>query len=65
MRLTAFWARMHKRFGETYAESLARDLVVARLGSRTAAEALAAGVEPAEVWAAVCEAMDVPVTDRH
>ena len=65
MRLTVFWERMRKRFGEAYADSIARDVAVTRLGSRTVNEALAAGVEPAEVWAAVCEAMDVPVSERH
>lgn len=65
MRLTVFWARMRRRFGETYADSLARDLVVGRLGGRTAVEAIEAGVEPGEVWAALCEVMDVPATERH
>jgi len=65
VRLTVFWARMRKRFGDAYAESLARDLVVGRLGGRTVAEALDAGIEPAEVWAALCEVLDVPVSERH
>jgi hypothetical protein len=56
---------MHARFGAAYADSLARDLVIARLGGRTVLGALEAGIEPAEVWAALCEAMDVPVRDRH
>jgi hypothetical protein len=65
VRLTVFWERMHRRFGEAYADSLARDLVMARLGGRTVNQALAAGVEAREVWAAVCEAAEVPVSDRH
>jgi len=65
VRLTVFWERMNARFGAAYADSVARDLVIARLGGRTVAEALAAGVEPAVVWAAVCEAVEVPVQDRH
>ena len=65
MRRTAFWARMHKRFGEAYAESLARDLVISGLGSRTVREALDAGVDPGEVWAALCEFEGIPVRERH
>jgi hypothetical protein len=65
VRRTTFWQRMHARFGAAYADSLARDLVIASLGGRTVLGALEAGIEPAEVWAAVCEAMDVPVRERH
>lgn len=65
MRLTVFWERMARRFGAAYADSVARDLVIAALGHRTVAQALEAGVEPAEVWNAVCEAVEVPVADRH
>lgn len=65
MRLTVFWERMNTRFGAAYADSLARDLVIARLGGRTVHEALDAGVEPAQVWNAVCETLGVPVRDRH
>jgi hypothetical protein len=65
VRLTVFWERMSARFGAAYADSVARDLVIAQLGGRTVVDALAAGEEPARVWAAVCEAVEVPVRDRH
>jgi hypothetical protein len=65
VRLTVFWERMTARFGGAYADSVARDLVIAELGGRSVVEALAAGVEPAEVWRAVCETVEVPVRDRH
>ena len=65
MKLTTFWERMTARFGASYAESVARDLVLSVLGSRTVEEALAAGVEVAEVWAAVCDAVEIPVGERH
>jgi hypothetical protein len=65
MRLTVFWERMNARFGAAYADSVARDLVIARLGGRTVRGALDAGEDPAVVWAAVCEAVEVPVRDRH
>lgn len=65
VRLTEFWERMNTRFGEAYAESVARDQTISRLGSRTPAEALAEGVDVREVWLAVCEHFEVPVRDRH
>ena len=65
VRLTVFWERMNGRFGEAYADSIARDLVIAALGGRTVTAALEAGEEPQVVWNAVCEAVDVPVSDRH
>lgn len=64
MRLTDFWARMNRRFGPAYAESFARDQVLAPLGGRTVIEALAAGEEAKAVWRAVCEAVDVPAPER-
>ncbi len=65
VRLTVFWQRMERRFGPAYADSVARDLVIGRLGGRTVHQALEAGVAPQEVWAAVCETVGVPVTERH
>ncbi len=65
MRLTVFWQRMERRFGPAYADSVARDHVLAALGSRTVHQALAAGVPAQEVWAAVCEAVEIPLSDRH
>lgn len=60
MRLTEFWARMRRQFGDTYAESVAADYVVGELGSRTVNQALADGEEAKVVWRAVCEAFRVP-----
>lgn len=40
MRLTIFWERMEDHFGVSYAESFARDHVMAGLGGRTVREAL-------------------------
>lgn len=65
MRLTVFWERMNARFGAAYADSLARDLVIAELGGRTVNAALDAGEEPQAVWNAVCDAADVPFAERH
>lgn len=64
MRLTIFWERMADHFGESYADSFARDHVMAELGGRTVREALDAGWETKDVWRAVCTAMNVPADKR-
>jgi hypothetical protein len=60
MRLTVFWERMQKQFGEGYAESVAKDYVLSNLGGRTVNSALADGEDAKKVWRAVCEAFSVP-----
>jgi hypothetical protein len=60
VRLTVFWQRMNEQFGEVYATSVAKDYVMAELGGRTAAQALAEGESAKRVWAAVCATFDVP-----
>jgi len=64
VRLTEFWERMRAQFGAAYAESLAKDQVLAQLGGRTVTEALEAGEPARVVWWAVCEAFDVPARSR-
>ena len=56
---------MSERFGPLYADSVARDQVIGALGARTIHDALEAGVEPKQVWLAVCEHFDVPAAERH
>ena len=56
MRLTDFWSRLDEVFGPAYARSIAADQVLAQLGGRTIAQALAAGERTAVVWRAVCAA---------
>lgn len=60
MRLTEFWARMREQFGDVYAESLAKDYVLSKLGGRTVNEALAGGEDAKVVWRAVCDTFNVP-----
>ena len=64
MRLTDFWDRMGEHFGSGYAESVARDQVIAELGGRTVYEAIDAGIETKEIWRAVCKRFEVPRTLR-
>jgi Protein of unknown function (DUF3046) len=60
VRLTVFWERMRAQFGESYAQSVAKDFVLTGLDGRTVDQALADGVDAKTVWRAVCEAFDVP-----
>ena len=64
VRHSVFWTLMDDEFGSAYARTLARDLVISRLGDRTAEQALAAGQLPRSVWVAVCDAMEVPLERR-
>lgn len=64
VRLTEFWARMNDHFGAAYAESWSRDYVLAELGGRTVAEALAQGEDAKTVWRAVCDALGLPASRR-
>ncbi len=50
---------MRLHFGDTYAESWARDYVLAPLGGRTVVQALADGESAKTVWRAVCQVEDV------
>jgi Protein of unknown function (DUF3046) len=60
VRLTEFWERMRAQFGETYAESVAKDYVLSNLGDRTVNKALADGEDAKVVWRAVSETFNVP-----
>jgi Protein of unknown function (DUF3046) len=60
VRLTEFWWRMREQFGASYADSVARDYVFTKLGSRTVDQALADGVEAKAIWRVVSEEFDVP-----
>ena len=64
VRLTYFRELMEGEFGAVRAASVSRDHVFAELDGRTVEEALEAGVEPRQVWLAVCNAYDVPPARR-
>ncbi len=64
VRLTEFWAKMDTRFGSAYAESFARDHVLAGLGGATIEAALSRGDDAKTVWRAVCDEFEVPVRER-
>jgi hypothetical protein len=64
VRHSEFWQLMESEFGEAYAHTLARELVMSGLGERTAVQALAGHEDARTVWWAVCDAMDVPAERR-
>ncbi len=60
MRLTEFRELVDAQFGPVRGASLIVDHVLMKLGGRTAAQAIEAGVEPRDVWWALCADFDVP-----
>ena len=64
MRTTEFWERMRAQLGDVYAQSVAKDYVLASLGGRTVERALADGEEVKAGWRGVCDTFDVPESRR-
>jgi hypothetical protein len=64
VRYSEFRELVDEVFGPGYGRALVREQVLPRLGQRTPAEALEAGVEPRDVWHALCDALDVPDAQR-
>jgi hypothetical protein len=64
VRVTEFWRRMNKRFGEAYAHSVAADYRLPLLGA-TVNQALADGTDPKLIWKAICTEFDVPGQLRY
>ncbi|MGC0367793.1 DUF3046 domain-containing protein [Microbacterium sp. SLBN-111] len=64
MRRSEFERAVADEFGPR-GGSLLTDLVLSAVGGRTSVDALAAGVDPREVWLALCEETDVPFERRY
>lgn len=64
MRRSEFDRAVSDEFGGR-GGSLITDLALPGVGSRTASEALAAGVDPRDVWLALCAETDVPPERRY
>ncbi|MEJ3657613.1 DUF3046 domain-containing protein [Actinomycetes bacterium KLBMP 9759] len=64
MRLTYFRELMEGEFGAARAASVSHDHVFSQLGGRTVEQALEAGIDPRDVWLAVCDVYDVPPARR-
>ncbi len=63
MRYREFWQLVDEVLGRE-GRTLTRELVLLRLGGATAVQALDAGVEPRDVWHALCDELDVPESRR-
>jgi len=64
VRLTEFRELVEGRFGAVRGGSMLVDHVLSGLGGRTAAQAIEEGVEPRDVWRALCADFDVPRDQR-
>lgn len=64
MRRSEFERAVADEFGAR-GGSLLTDLVLSACSGRTGVEALAAGVDPREVWLALCAETDVPQNRRY
>lgn len=60
MRLTEFQELVERQFGAVRASLMLVDHVLTTMGGRTAAQAIEDGVEPRDVWRALCADFDVP-----
>ena len=58
--MTEFHELVQAQFGSIRGASLLVDHVLTQLGGRTGAQAIEAGVEPRDVWRALCADFDVP-----
>lgn len=65
MRRSEFWVLADDVLGASRARTLVADLVLGDLGHRTGERALDDGEDPGAVWAALCEALDVPPARRY
>ncbi|MFE3189752.1 DUF3046 domain-containing protein [Nocardia sp. NPDC059240] len=59
MRLTEFQELLHTEFGTARGDVLLNDHVLPSMG-RTGAQAIESGVDPRDVWRALCAEFDVP-----
>ena len=60
VRLTVFQELVEGQFGAVRASSMLVDHVLTSIGGRTPAQAIEDGVDPRDVWRALCADFDVP-----
>jgi Protein of unknown function (DUF3046) len=60
VRLTEFHVLVEDQFGSVRGGSLLVDHVLTSLGGRTPVQAIEDGVDPRDVWRALCADFDVP-----
>lgn len=54
MRISDLRERLTLSFGGQWAPSFCKDIAITSLGSKSVDEALQSGMEPQEIWRAVC-----------
>jgi hypothetical protein len=59
VRLSQFHELMGDEFGP-HAEAIIRDFALFELGDKTAKTLLAEGVDPRQIWLAICSGQQVP-----
>ncbi|MCC2309115.1 DUF3046 domain-containing protein [Cellulomonas chengniuliangii] len=64
MRFREFWQLVDEVLGSAHGRALTRDLVIPGLGNMTPVQALDDGVEPRDVWHALCDELEVPEPQR-
>jgi hypothetical protein len=60
VRLTEFQELLHTEFGVARGDALLTDHTIPELGGLTGAAAIDTGVDPRDVWRALCADFDVP-----
>ncbi len=64
MRLSQFHELLEDEFGE-FSKVLLSDLRLTELGDRTGEQAILEGLEPREIWLAICAHQNVPKERWH
>lgn len=58
--MSEFWQAIATEYGESFGRTLTNDLVLPEFRNLTAKQAIAGGVDPRQVWLALCKETDVP-----
>jgi hypothetical protein len=56
MRISDLRERLTLSFGEDWTPSFCKDIALTELGSKSVDESLKSGLEPSDIWRAVCAA---------
>lgn len=61
MRETELWERLTEVLGPVLVRAWAESVVIAELGQRTVADAIAAGLPFKQIWRSAAHVLEVPV----
>jgi hypothetical protein len=64
VRYREFWQLVEEVLGSAHGRALVHELVLPPLGDRTPEQALDAGIDPRDVWHALCDELDIPDPQR-